>query len=125
MTEILSEANKMLKALTSQQSGGSQPPSGHQDPLVLIQQQLDEVRRLKTMVVWEPGEESATIASAVEWYEARLNSSTVTSSNVDVNSEALLDSGASHPFRPVQKGSWYPWPLVRREAYFRPKRALF
>ena len=80
----------MLKALTSQQSGGSQPPSGHQDPLVLIQQQLDEVRRLKTMVVWEPGEESATIASAVEWYEARLNSSTVTSSNVDVNSEALL-----------------------------------
>ena len=45
-------------------------------------------------MVREPGRERA-------WYEARLNSSTVGSLNVDANSEALVDSGASHPFTPV------------------------
>ncbi|CAE7640705.1 GIP, partial [Symbiodinium sp. KB8] len=48
MTEILAETNKMLKTLTAQ-SQSSQPSSANVDPLVLIQQQLDEVRRFKTM----------------------------------------------------------------------------
>ena len=63
----------------------------------MIQQQLDEVQRLKTLVVREPGPESAGFSSAVAWDEARLNSSTVGSVNVDENGEALLDSEASHP----------------------------
>ena len=100
MTEILSETNKMLKALTSQSVTGP-PPSNPQDPLVLIQQQLDEVRRLKTLVVREPGPESSGFSSAVAWYEARLNSSMVGSAEARDSGEALLDSGASHPFRPV------------------------
>ncbi|CAE7447816.1 GIP, partial [Symbiodinium microadriaticum] len=45
---ILAETNKMLKTLTAQ-SQSSQPSSANVDPLVLIQQQLDEVRRFKTM----------------------------------------------------------------------------
>ena len=89
----------MLKALTATQA--SSPPASPVDPLVVIQQQLDEVRRLKTLVVRGPGPESAGFSSAVAWYEARLNSSTVGPGRADSNDEALLDSGASHPFRPA------------------------
>ncbi|CAE7694193.1 GIP [Symbiodinium sp. CCMP2592] len=71
MSEILTETNKMLKALAAQSSESATAPA---DPLALIQQQLDEVRRLKTMRVQEPGQGE--------------------------EAEALLDSGASHPFRP-------------------------
>ena len=101
MTEILSETNKMLKALTSQQLSVPQPPLRPQDPLAVIQQQLDEVRRLKTLVVQEPGQGTAGFSSAVAWYETRLNASVIASSSSGPGNEALLDSGASHPFRPA------------------------
>ena len=101
MMEILSETNKMLKALTSQQLSVPQPPLRPQDPLAVIQQQLDEVRRLKTLVVQEPGQGTAGFSSAVAWYETRLNASVIASSSSGPGNEALLDSGASHPFRPA------------------------
>ena len=99
MTEILSETNKMLKALTSQQAVGSSLPPSSTDPLAVIQQQLDEVRRLRTLVVREPMRDNIGFTSAVAWYEARLNSSTVGSLRAGTEEEAVLDSGASHPFR--------------------------
>ncbi|CAE7314814.1 GIP, partial [Symbiodinium sp. CCMP2592] len=100
MTEVLSETNKMLKALASQ-SGGT--ATATVDPLVLIQQQLDEVRRLKTLRVQEPGQGMCSFNSAVTWYEARLNATSLSSDSAappEEEAEALLDSGASHPFRP-------------------------
>ena len=99
MTAILSETNKVLKALTAQnaQSGVPAPPA---DPLTLIQQQLDEVKRLKTMVVREPCQDSTAFTSAVSWYEARLSSSALSGPALSDEAEALLDSGASHAYRP-------------------------
>lgn len=45
MTEILSETNRMLKILTEQHAPENAAPASSPDPLALIQQQLDEVRR--------------------------------------------------------------------------------
>ncbi|OLQ09932.1 Copia protein [Symbiodinium microadriaticum] len=99
MTEILNETNKMLKAFTaSQASHGASSPV---DPLAAIQQQLDEVRRLKAIVVREPGLGGPSFQSALSWYEQRLSSSTLSSFGSASTGEALLDSGASHPFRPA------------------------
>ncbi|CAE7413089.1 GIP [Symbiodinium sp. CCMP2592] len=100
MSEILSETNQMLKALAAQSSGSAPAPV---DPLVLIQQQLDEVRRLKTLRVQEPGQGVCSFSSAVSWYEARLNATSLCSETAappEEEAEALLDSGASHPYRP-------------------------
>ncbi|CAE7357932.1 GIP, partial [Symbiodinium sp. KB8] len=101
MAEILSETNKMLKAITQQQTGEQPVPAPPQDPLALIQQQLDEVRRLKVMVVKEKELSTAAFSSAVSWYEARLSASR-TSPTSEEEGEALLDSGASHAYRPVR-----------------------
>ena len=70
ITEILAETNQMLKALAAK--SGSQTTAAT-DPLALIQQQLDEVRRLKTLRVQSPGQEMCSFDCAVAWYEARLN----------------------------------------------------
>ncbi|CAE7275903.1 GIP, partial [Symbiodinium microadriaticum] len=99
MTEILNETNKMLKAFTASQA--SLGASSSVDPLAAIQQQLDEVRRLKTIVVREPALGAPSFQRALSWYEQRLSSSTVGSLGAASTDEALLDSGASHPFRPA------------------------
>ena len=99
MTEILTETNQMLKTLTAK--SGSQA-AATTDPLALIQQQLDEVRRLKTLRIQTPSNEVCSFESAVAWYEARLNAtslSSCTGAQSEEETEALLDSGASHPFR--------------------------
>ena len=75
VTEILNETNKMLKSLTSPQAAPVAPSSGPIDPLESIQKQLDEVRRLKVMVVKQPCEATSSFASALAWYETRLSSS--------------------------------------------------
>ena len=101
VTEILSETNKMLKALTTQQAPSSSSPPAAIDPIEMIQKQLDEVRRLKVLVVREPEAESSSFTTAVSWYEARLNSSMMARPNgAEEDDEALLDSGASHAYRP-------------------------
>ena len=43
----------------------------------------------------------APFQSALSWYEQRLSSSTLSSCGPTTPEEALLDSGASHPFRPA------------------------
>ncbi|CAE7278448.1 GIP, partial [Symbiodinium microadriaticum] len=98
VTEILSETNKMLKALTTPQ----QPPreAAPLDPFEMIQKQLDEVRRLRTLVVRAPVEPSPAFSSAVSWYETRLQATAVAPTGSEEEDEALLDSGASHAFRP-------------------------
>ena len=97
MTEILSETNKMLRTLTEQRAADQSAPQANQDPLVLIQQQLDEVRRMKVIQVQEP---AAAFESAVSWYEARLSSSTAQQQPESKEGEALLD--ASHAYRPMK-----------------------
>ncbi|CAE7265860.1 GIP [Symbiodinium necroappetens] len=57
MTEILNETNKMLKAFTSQTEAEAPPVQPQLDPLALIQQQLDEVRRLKAISVRPPNDQ--------------------------------------------------------------------
>ena len=89
MTEILSETNKILKALTSHWVT-CPPPSSPQNPLVLIQQQLDEVRKQKTLVVREPRPETSGFSSADAWYGARLNSSMVVSAEASDSGEVGL-----------------------------------
>ena len=101
MAEILSETNKMLKPITQQQVVEQPVPAPPQDPLALIQQQLDEVRRLKVMVVKEKELSTAAFSSAVSWHEARLSASKP-SPNSEAEEEALLDSGASHAYRPAR-----------------------
>ena len=101
MTEILAETNKMLKTLTAQ-SQATSSTAASVDPLTLIQQQLDEVRRLKTMVVKEAGPPVDSFESATEWYEARLTNPPATLCMVTKDDVALLDSGASHPYRGAQ-----------------------
>ena len=101
MTEILAETNKMLKTLTAQ-SQATSSATASVDPLTLIQQQLDEVRRLKTMVVKEAGPPVDSFESATEWYEARLMTPPTTLCVVTKEDVALLDSGASHPYRGAQ-----------------------
>ncbi|CAE6937973.1 unnamed protein product [Symbiodinium sp. CCMP2592] len=100
MSEMLAETNKMLKALTAKNEAPVAPTSV--DPLTVIQQQLDEVRRLKVLRVHEPSPDTCAFGSAVEWYEARLHATTLSSASATLSEEeeALLDSGASHPFRP-------------------------
>ena len=99
VTEILNETNKMLKSLTSPQAAPVAPSSGPIDPLELIQKQLDEVRRLKVMVVKQPCEATSSFASALAWYETRLSSSALARTESAEEGEALLDSGASHAYR--------------------------
>ena len=101
MTEILAETNKMLKTLTAQ-SQATSSTTASVDPLTLIQQQLDEVRRLKTMVVKEAGPPVDSFESATDWYEARLTTPPTTLCVVTKEDVALLDSGASHPYRGAQ-----------------------
>ncbi|CAE7864348.1 unnamed protein product, partial [Symbiodinium sp. KB8] len=101
MSEILAETNKMLKTLTAQ-SQATSSTAASVDPLTLIQQQLDEVRRLKTMVVKEAGPPVDSFGSATEWYEARLTTPPATLCMVTKDDVALLDSGASHPYRGAQ-----------------------
>ena len=55
VAEVLSETNKMLKALTTQQATSTAATPPPLDPIEMIQKQLDEVRRLKVLVVREPG----------------------------------------------------------------------
>ncbi|CAE7291385.1 GIP, partial [Symbiodinium microadriaticum] len=104
VTEILNETNKMLKAFQAQSGPETAAPQPPADPLAMIQQQLDEVRRLKTITVKDGVVPSASsgvaFSSAVEWYETRLSSTTV-GLNVtgSEEEEALLDSGASHAYR--------------------------
>ena len=100
VTEILNETNKMLKSLTTQQPQAPSVPAPPADPLELIQKQLDEVRRLKVMTVREPCEVTSSFTSALSWYEARLSSSRATRPYHDEGDEALLDSGATHAYRP-------------------------
>ena len=99
VTEILSETNKMLKALTANQPPAQAAAAGSVDPIEMIQKQLDEVRRLKVLRVKELLEPSSSFNSAVAWYEARLSSSTVSGPARSEGEEALLDSGASHAYR--------------------------
>ncbi|CAE7279098.1 GIP [Symbiodinium microadriaticum] len=66
----------------------------------MIQKQLDEVRRLKVLVVRGPREPTAAFDGAVSWYETRLKATTVDDGDRGDEGEALLDSGASHAFRP-------------------------
>ena len=101
MSEILAETNKMLKTLTAQ-SQATSSTAASVDPLTLIQQQLDEVRRLKTMVVKEAGPPVDSFGSATEWYEARLTTPPATLCMVAKDDVALLDSGASHPYHGAQ-----------------------
>ncbi|CAE7432980.1 GIP [Symbiodinium microadriaticum] len=109
MTEILNETNKMLKAFTSQTEAEAPPVQQQQlDPLALIQQQLDEVRRLKAISVRPPNDSgsdgSPSFSSAVAWYEARLSSTSVAIGEPGPEQEALLDSGASHAYRAIHEG---------------------
>ncbi|CAE7739423.1 GIP [Symbiodinium necroappetens] len=99
VTEILSETNKMLKALTANQPATPVAASSSVDPLEMIQKQLDEVRRSKVLRVKDAAEPSSSFSSAVSWYEARLSSSTVSGPAKSDYEEALLDSGASHAYR--------------------------
>ncbi|CAE7778026.1 unnamed protein product [Symbiodinium sp. CCMP2592] len=99
VTEILTETNKMLKSLTTQQGSGASPAPAPLDPLEMIQKQLDEVRRLKVMVVRSSGDDTSSFTSALSWYETRLSSSMVTGGGDVEEEEALLDSGASHAYR--------------------------
>ncbi|CAE7801733.1 GIP, partial [Symbiodinium necroappetens] len=55
---------------------------------------------VRTLVVREPDEPAPAFLSAVAWYESRLQSTAVASGEGEDTSEALLDSGASHAFRP-------------------------
>ena len=101
MSEILVETNKMLKALTAEREAPT--ASSSSDPLAVIQKQLDEVRRLKALRVPVPTDDSCSFESAVAWYDARLHATSLCSSSASPPGEeveALLDSGASHPFRP-------------------------
>ncbi|CAE7621651.1 unnamed protein product [Symbiodinium sp. CCMP2592] len=100
VTEILTETNKMLKSLATQQASGAGQAPAPLDPLEMIQKQLDEVRRLKVMVVRNPAEDTSAFTSALSWYETRLSSSTVIGGGDVEEEEALLDSGASHAYRP-------------------------
>ncbi|CAE7496785.1 GIP, partial [Symbiodinium necroappetens] len=104
MTEILNETNKMLKAFQAQSGPESSGPTPPADPLAMIQQQLDEVRRLKAITVKDAGapliSSGVAFNSAVDWYEARLSSTTVAiQASGSEEEEALLDSGASHAYR--------------------------
>ncbi|CAE7397602.1 GIP [Symbiodinium sp. CCMP2592] len=101
MTEILTETNRMLKTLTEQQVSEQSTTAPPTDPLVLIQQQLDEVRRMKVIQVKGPESSTAPFSSAVAWYEARLSASTCAQPSAAEEGEALLDSGASHAYRPA------------------------
>ncbi|CAE7733563.1 unnamed protein product [Symbiodinium sp. CCMP2592] len=56
--------------------------------------------RLKVMRVREPCEATSSFASAVSWYETRLSSTTLARLDGPEEEEALLDSGATHAFRP-------------------------
>ena len=100
VAEVLNETNKMLKALTTQQAASSAAAPPPLDPIEMIQKQLDEVRRLKVLVVREPREPTAAFDGAVSWYETRLKATTVDDGDRGDEGEALLDSGASHAFRP-------------------------
>ena len=100
VAEVLSETNKMLKALTTQQATSTAATPPPLDPIEMIQKQLDEVRRLKVLVVREPREPTAAFDGAVSWYETRLKATTVDDGVRGDEEEALLDSGASHAFRP-------------------------
>ncbi|CAE7212252.1 unnamed protein product [Symbiodinium microadriaticum] len=104
MTEILNETNKMLKEFQAQSGPESSGPTPPADPLAMIQQQLDEVRRLKAITVKDAGapliSSGVAFNSAVDWYEARLSSTTVAiQANGSEEEETLLDSGASHAYR--------------------------
>ncbi|CAE7463061.1 GIP, partial [Symbiodinium necroappetens] len=100
VAEVLNETNKMLKALTTQQATSSAAATPPLDPIEMIQKQLDEVRRLKVLVVREPREPTTAFDGAVSWYETRLKATTVDDGDRGDEGEALLDSGASHAFRP-------------------------
>ena len=100
VTEILSETNKMLKALATPATTATASSSAPLDPIEMIQKQLDEVRRLKTLVVRESDEGDPAFSSALSWFEARLNATMLRQGGGDQEGEALLDSGASHAFRP-------------------------
>ncbi|CAE7297817.1 unnamed protein product, partial [Symbiodinium sp. KB8] len=100
VTEILSETNKMLKALATPATTSTASSSAPLDPIEMIQKQLDEVRRLKTLVVRESNEGDPAFSSALSWFEARLNATMLRQGGGDQEGEALLDSGASHAFRP-------------------------
>ena len=100
VTEILSETNKMLKALATPQQPPKEAAPAPLDPIEMIQKQLDEVRRLRTLVVRAPEEPSPAFSSAVSWYETRLQATAVAPTGGEEEDEALLDSGASHAFRP-------------------------
>ena len=102
VTEILSETNKMLKALATPATTSTASSSAPLDPIEMIQKQLDEVRRLKTLVVRESDEGSPAFSSAVSWFETRLNATMLRQGGGNQESEALLDSGASHAFRPPE-----------------------
>ena len=73
MTEILNETNRMLKAFTAQAEGEAPTAPPPMDPLAMIQQQLDEVRRLKAIKVTTPGNlssaDSSSFCTAVDWCE--------------------------------------------------------
>ncbi|CAE7442809.1 GIP, partial [Symbiodinium necroappetens] len=104
MTEILNETNKMLKAFQAQSGPESLGPAPPADPLAMIQQQLDEVRRLKAITVKDAGapliSSGVAFHSVVDWYETRLSSTTVAlQASGSEEEEALLDSGASHAYR--------------------------
>ena len=101
VTEILNETNKMLKALTATQPAVTAQATTV-DPIEMIQRQLDEVKRLKVLRVKERLEPSLSFDSALSWYEARLSSSTVSGPARQEEGDALLDSGASHAYRPPE-----------------------
>ena len=111
VTEILSETNKVLKALSASKAAPAAPTSpptsasATLDPLAMIQQQINEIRGLRALVVKADVGENVSFQSAVSMYEARLRASSAALGQGE--SEALLDSGATHPLRcPSSQQEW-------------------
>ncbi|CAE7288644.1 GIP, partial [Symbiodinium sp. KB8] len=111
VSEILNETNKVLKAISASKAAPpSQPPPSTSapaalDPLAMIQQQINEIRGLRALVVQKDAGENMGFQSAVAMYEARLRASSVALGQGD--QEALLDSGATHPLRgPSSQSEW-------------------
>ena len=111
VTEILNETNKVLKALSASKAAPAAPTSpptsasATLDPLAMIQQQINEIRGLRALVVKADVGENVSFQSVVSMYEARLQSSSVALGQGE--SEALLDSGATHPLRcPSSQQEW-------------------
>ena len=99
---MLSETNKMLKALTSTQAQGSgtgSASSAPSDPLGVIQRQLEDLRRLRMLVVLPERVGNEDFRVKMDVYERLLQTEPEAVEKDSEEKMALLDSGASHAFR--------------------------